>query len=72
MSQQYLNFCYFVFGFGVALFFIGIGVIPAPRDETLVWFKWGGALLALCTCGAYAYRKQRASVEPKSPQRPAE
>jgi hypothetical protein len=46
------------FGFGVALFFVGLGAIPSGED-TLPWLKWGGALIALCACiAAYALNKR--------------
>jgi hypothetical protein len=58
------------FGFGVALFFIGLGVIPSGED-TLPWLKWGSVLIALCKCvGAYVYNK-RARVESKVTPRSA-
>ena len=53
--------CGVAFGFGVALFFVGLGHIPADGDA-LPWLKWGGAALALCGCiGAYTLRRQAGS-----------
>ena len=57
--------CGAAFGFGVALFFIGLGAIPAG-DAALTWLKWGGAVIALAGCiGAYFVRR-RAGSEPSS------
>lgn len=55
--------CGVAFGFGVALFFTGLGAIPTERD-TLPWLEWGGALVALGACiVAYTLRKRaRAGV----------
>jgi hypothetical protein len=62
--------CGVAFGFGVALFFIGIGVIPVDGDNTLTWLKWGGALITLCGCiGAYIINRKRAGVDSNSTAR---
>jgi hypothetical protein len=59
------------FGFGVALFFIGNGVIPVTGENTLTWLKWGGAVIALCGCvGAYLYNKRASAESNSTPQNP--
>ncbi len=48
------------FGFGAALFFVGLGHIPTDADA-LPWLKWGGAVIALGGCvGAYVLRTRAA------------
>ena len=50
--------CGVAFGFGSALFFVGLGAIPADGG-TLPWLKWGGAVVVLGGCiGAYTFRKR--------------
>jgi len=62
--------CGVAFGVGAALFFVGLGTIPADGG-TLPWLKWGGAVVALGGCiGAYMLRK-RAGVGVNGPPTPA-
>lgn len=50
--------CGVAFGLGTALFFIGLGTIPADVDKHPL-LKWGGAVVALFGCiGAFMLRKR--------------
>jgi hypothetical protein len=63
--------CGVAFGFGVALFFVGLGVIPVTGDSTLTWLKYGGALIALCGCiGASVYIKRARGASNTTPHGP--
>lgn len=57
--------CGAAFGFGVALFFIALGVIPSG-DNALTWFKWGGAVIALSGCIGMYFARKRAGAGPSS------
>ncbi len=64
--MAYLYWCGAAFGFGVALFFIGLGVIPTTASS-LNWLKWGGAVIGLLgPIGAYVNRMRNSAVTNRS------